>query len=410
MKRLEDKLERFGSKPGLLRMKIIMQKLGNPQEDLTVILIGGTNGKGSTTAFLSSILSSHEKTVGSFYSPHVSRYNERFRINNIPISDEELEKYEDRLINLYESGVEMTMFEAMTAIAYQYFKDKEVDFAVMEVGMGGEFDATNIATPLLSILTNVDLDHTQHLGNTKEEIARTKAGIFKYTEYAICGMHNDLLAEIEKIKSVKALGRDFFVEPREVNSKCNVFNYLGNTHFADLVTNLLGRHQIDNASLAVAAAEYLIPDLDESALRQGLLNAENSGRFQTICEHPRIIIDAAHNPAGIGTLISTLPIINFDKLIVVFGAQERKDWKKMIQLLGMHADLIIANKPKGKPANPDDIAKEAQLYTEAMSIPDIPKSIEKAKEIAKENDLILVCGSIYMLGDVIDLGQCCSIQ
>jgi dihydrofolate synthase/folylpolyglutamate synthase len=404
MKRLEEKLEQFGSKPGLSRMKPLMEKLGNPQDSLQVILIGGTNGKGSTAAFLSSILSEHKKKVGSFYSPHVSRYNERFRINNKPIDDEELSKYEDLMIELFDSKVEMTMFEALSAIAYLYFKDNEVDFAVMEVGMGGEYDATNIAKPILSILTNVDLDHTQHLGNTKEEITKTKAGIFKNSKYAICGMHNDLLAEVEKVKPVKALGRDFFIEPREVNNKHNIFSFLGKSHYSDLVTKLLGRHQIDNAACAIAAAECLLDDADESAIREGLMSAENSGRFQQISDSPKMIIDAAHNPAGIGTLISTLPLINYEKLIVVFGAQERKDWRKMIALLGMHADLIIANKPKGKPVNPGDILKEAQNYTEAIAIEDIEESITKAKEVAKENDLIVVCGSIYMLGDVLNLG------
>jgi dihydrofolate synthase/folylpolyglutamate synthase len=399
MKKLEKKLEQFGSKPGLERIKILMDKLGNPQNYLRVILVGGTNGKGSTTSLISSILSKAGFKTGSFYSPHLISYNERFQINGEQISDKTLKEYEQEMLDLIDKGIEITMFEAITAIAYQYFAEEQCDFVVMEVGMGGEFDATNIAKAEIAIITNVSLDHTKHLGESVEEIARTKAGILKNATMAISGATNSALAEIEKIAKVKALGRDFFIEPKEVNSTNTVFSYLGKNHYSDLELSLLGRHQIDNAALSVAVAEAL--GIGEQELRAGLLDAKNPGRIEVLSRSPLIIADAAHNPEGIGSLITTLPLFNYDNLIVVFGAQERKDWREMVNLLGLHADLIIVNKPPGEAADPDTVARFAKESINAITVPDVKKSLDMAKRIAKKKDLILVCGSIYMLGELL---------
>jgi dihydrofolate synthase/folylpolyglutamate synthase len=401
MRLLEEKLEKFGSIPGLERIKLLMEKLGNPQNEYKVVLVGGTNGKGSTVTYLSSILGKSGLKTGSFYSPHMKNYQERFQVNNKMIGKKELEKYEKLILDLIDQGMEITMFEALTAIAYKYFADKQVDIAVMEVGMGGEFDATNIARPDLAIITNVELEHTQHLGKSIEEIAKTKAGILKHAKTGITGCSQEALSHIESVKPVKSLGRDFFIEPREVNNQHSIFSYLGKQHYSDLELSLLGRHQIDNAALAVAAAEELISSIDEQAIREGLLNADHSARLQVLSKKPLVLLDAAHNPAGIGTLITSLSLFDYDKLIVVFGSRETKNWREMIRLLGMHADTIIANKAKGKSVDPKEITKVASLYTETKVSSDVKGSLKKAKSIAKEKDMILVCGSIYMLGELL---------
>jgi len=401
MRELEKRLERFGSRPGLTRIRTLLERLGNPQNRLKVILVGGTNGKGSTTSFISSILKKAGFQTGSYYSPHLISYNERFQINGKKISDRTMRKYEKMILDLIDEGLETTMFEALTAIAFKYFADQGCYYAVMEVGMGGEFDATNIADAEVAVITNVALDHTKHLGETIQEIARTKAGILKNGARGISAATDSALEEIEKIAPVRALGRDFFVDPKEVGRDKTVFSYLGKSHYSDLEIGLIGRHQIDNAALAIAAVEELGEEIGEQALRQGLKAASNPGRMQVISRKPLIIADAAHNPAGIGSLITTLPVFDYDKLIVVFGVQERKDWREMVNLLGFHADLIIVNRPKGEAADPDTVARFAKESINAITVPDVKKSLEMAKKIAGPDDMILVCGSIYMLGELL---------
>jgi len=406
MRFIDGKLAQFGSKPGLERIKKIMQELGNPQKEMRVVIIAGTNGKGSVTSFISSVLTAAGYKTGSYYSPHLVDYNERFKINGKKISKKKLEKYEKVMESLFDRGFEMTAFEALTAICYQYFKDEKVDFAIMEAGMGGEFDATAVADPEIGIITNVGLEHTEYLGDTIEKIARTKAGILRKASIGVTGCSGPALNEIEQIAKTNdvpicALGRDFFIHPEEISSKRTVFNYLGKTHYARLETSLLGAHQADNAGIAIAALEQL-EEIPEDAIRKGIKKAENPGRLQVISKSPLIIIDAAHNPAGIGSLVSSLSLFDFDKLIVVFGVLDNKDWKQMVNILGLHADVIIVNKQKHEnAANPDEIVKEAQRYCESKKVEDVKESLKFAKSVAGKKDMIVVCGSIYMLGELL---------
>src|SRR3989338_6765482 len=176
---LEKKRAKFGVKMGLERTQKLCEVLGNPQDKLKVILVTGTNGKGSVVSYLAGILSEAGYKTGSYFSPHLVKYNERFKIDGKEISDKEFKRYEKEVLDLFKRGYDMTLFEALTAIAYKYFADKNCDFAVMEIGMGGSYDATNIASEAIAIITNVDLDHTEYLGDSIEKIARDKAGIIK---------------------------------------------------------------------------------------------------------------------------------------------------------------------------------------------------------------------------------------
>jgi dihydrofolate synthase/folylpolyglutamate synthase len=407
LKFIDGRLAQFGSKPGLGRITKIMAELGDPQRRMRVLIVAGTNGKGSVTSYIASILSASGYKTGSYFSPHLVSYAERFKINNEEIAKPRLEKYEAVMEALFVKGFEMTAFEALTAICYQYFADEKVDYAVMEAGMGGEFDATAVATPEVGVITNVSLEHTEYLGRTIEEIAKTKAGIIKKGSKCVTGCSGAGLSEIEGVarkagSPVRALGRDFFVEPLEVSSRRTAFSYLGRTPYTKLETSLLGRHQADNAAIAVAAVEELGDEIPEGAIRKGLLSAENPGRLQILSRDPVILIDAAHNPAGIGTLVTSLPLFDFERLIVVFGVLGRKDWKEMIRLLGQHADLVIVNRQKHEgAADPDLVVKEAQRYCEAKKVEDVKESLAYAKTIAKKEDMIVVCGSIYMLGELL---------
>jgi dihydrofolate synthase/folylpolyglutamate synthase len=407
MKALSSKLAKFGSRPGLERIKKIMETFGNPQDKLHVILVTGTNGKGSVVSYLSSILKEAGKKVGSYYSPHLIEYNERIRINNVPISDAKFKKYEKKILGLFKSGMEMTEFEALTAVAYCYFFDEKVDFAIMEIGMGGALDATNIANAEIGIITNVALDHTEYLGNTVEDIAREKAGIVK-RGVCITGASGSALEEIKKAATknnvtINVLNRDFFVEVKNCSVMGNEFNFIGRNFYPNLCTSLFGRYQIDNAALALAAAEHL--DTEEGAIRKGLRKAENAGRLQVIGKKPLVIIDAAHNPAGIGTTLSCIEeLFNYEKLIVVFGARKTKDWKAMIELLAKHAESLVITEAKT-----DTLAEETRILARfAVGVIEtkIEKEPKKALKLAikgaTKKDMVLVCGSIYLLGEILN--------
>jgi dihydrofolate synthase/folylpolyglutamate synthase len=405
---IDRKLAQFGSRPGLGRIGRIMAELGNPQERMRVIIVTGTNGKGSATSFIASMLSAAGHRTGSYFSPHLTDYEERFMVNGKKITKTKLRAYERDMEALFNRGFEMTAFEALTAIAYRYFTDEKAEFAIMEVGMGGEFDATAVARPEVGVITNIALEHTEYLGDTIQKIASTKAGILKNGSRCVTGCSGEALAAVEDVArrngaaSVAALGREFFVEPKDISRKGTVFNYLGKSPYTELRTRLLGRHQVDNAALAIAAVEELDPEIGEKAIRKGLLGAQNPGRLQVISENPLILVDAAHNPAGIGSLVSSLSLFDFERLIVVFGVLGNKDWKSMLALLGLHADVIIVNRQRHEgAADPDEVVREASRYAEAVKVEDVKKSLEYAKSIAGKKDMIVVCGSIYMLGEAL---------
>lgn len=407
MKALEKKLGMFGSKPGLKRIKKILKKWGNPQDKLRVILVTGTNGKGSVTSYLSSILQAAGKKVGSFYSPHLVKYNERIRINNKMISDRRFKKYEKEVLEFFKNGNEITIFEAITAIAYRHFHEQKVDFAVVEIGMGGTLDATNVVDAEMGIITNVDLEHTQYLGGSIEEIAADKAGILK-KGICITGTKEEALEEVKRVAKensikVRAIQKDFFVEVKECNAKGNTFNYMGRQFYNGLKTSLLGRHQVDNAALAVAAAEEY--EIEEEAIRKGLESAENLGRMHILEEKPFVVADAAHNPAALGTVLSTIEeLFDYKKLIIVFGVRKTKDWKSMLELIENHADSIVVTKTKDdkNAEDPKKIAKITSAYMETKVSSDVKKALVCAKKSARKKDLVLVCGSIYMLGELLD--------
>ncbi len=403
--KLEEKLGKYGSKPGLERITKVMDSLGNPQNDLRIIMVTGTNGKGSTAAYISSILKEEGYRTGTFVSPHTVSPFERFQINGEWINQEKLEEYEKKMLDLYGKGLEMTVWEAYAAIAYEYFKDEKVDFAVIEVMMGGKYDATNVADAHVSVITTVGLDHTEFLGDNVEEIAEEKAGIIK-RGVCITGAGEDVIGIINReAKSrgveLRRLGKDFFKEIKELEPSSSVFDYMGANYYLDLKTSLAGDHQTFNGALAVAVAEEL--GISEEAIRAGLERAKHPGRMQLVNNEPRIIVDAAHNPQGIGTLVANLNIYDYENLIVVFGAKKTKDWLKMIELIAPHASKFIATKVDEKSVEPAELKDKAGTFTESYERKDLKGALKLAIEKCGEKDLILICGSIYLLQEVYKL-------
>lgn len=407
MMKLEEKLGKYGSKPGLERITKVMGALGNPQNDLRIIMVGGTNGKGSTAAYISSILKAEGYKVGTFVSPHTVSPFERFQINGKWIPEKKMKEYEKKIIGLYEKGHEMTVWEAYAAIAYQYFKEENVDFAVVEVMMGGKYDAVNVAEAHVSVITTVDLDHTEFLGDDISDIAKEKAGIVKKgvcvtgVDEEVAGIIN-MEAKRNGARMIR-LGKDFFREIKELEPDLSIFDYMGANYYLDLKTSLAGDHQTFNGALAVAVAEEL--GISEEAIREGLSKAEHPGRLQMVNSEPRIIVDAAHNPHGIGTLVANLNLYDYENLIVVFGAKKTKDWMKMVELLSHHASLLIGTKADEKSVEPTELKDKAGTFTESAHRKDVKSALKLAIEKCGKKDLIVVCGSIYLLQEVYKLKE-----
>lgn len=388
-------LEKLGTdpKPGLERITKFMNAIGNPQENYPVILITGTNGKGSVTAYLSRVLQEEGYRTGSFFSPHILSPCERIQIDGKWISEAELMEYENAILNEAEKNP-ITYWEGLAALAYQYFSDKKVDYAVVEVFMGGRYDATNVATPTISVITKIALDHTDMLGETVEKIAWEKAGIIK-GGVAITA-EKEVLSIIRKEASAKkarfrALNYDFFAEAVEVCDTGNKFNFLGYDFYGGLETRLVGHYQIENAAVAVAAAEEV--GVSENAIRMGLTKTKQYGRMQVLSRRPLIIVDGAHNPDGVGSLAANLHLYDYEKLAIVFAAKNTKDWVRMVSLIAPYAFLFVATEYGEGSVNADEIAKEAGKYTRAIAEKDSGEALNKAKRCGA----VLVCGSIYLL-------------
>jgi dihydrofolate synthase/folylpolyglutamate synthase len=306
-------IEKFGIKPGLSRIEALLHALGDPHKEYPSVLVGGTNGKGSTAAILASVANETGLKAGLYTSPHLIRFNERIRVGESEITDREVVRLADKVMSAMEQGKECgraSFFEVTTAMAFQYFREKRVDLAVLEVGMGGSLDATNVVVPLVSIITNIGLDHQRFLGTNIEEIAIEKAGIIKESSPVVSCMEEGritrLIEDIARQRGAKLylFGRDFRVEPSG-----SFFDYLGNKRsFKGVSLNLRGQHQYKNASCAIMALDLLEErgfNISDSAVRNGLRKVRWPGRFEVVRKDPTVVLDCAHNPSGFSGLWPT---------------------------------------------------------------------------------------------------------
>lgn len=368
----------FGIKEGLERIRALTAKLGEPQNFYRTIHVAGTNGKGSVCAMLAEMLKASGFRVGLFTSPHLESYCERIRINDANISEDD---FAEMIFRVKACGVECTHFEALTAAAFLYFKEQAVDVAVIEVGLGGLYDSTNVITPELSIITNVALDHENILGDL-DGIARNKAGIIKPNVPCVTGATGKPL---EIIRSVAA----------EKNSPLYEVNEPANVE-----VNLRGDYQRFNAAIAIKAAEVL--RLDDSAIKRGLAQVEWAGRFEIFeTSAGVVVIDGAHNPDGATALRTSLDkTFPRGRRAWLFGVLKDKDFATMIKILFRAEDFVIVTEPKSERAASTETICAAlrECGIECIAVKDNFAAVEQL--MTSGGDVKIIAGSLYLIGAV----------
>lgn len=407
-------LQKFGIKLGLTNIARLLQLFGNPHERLKAIHIAGTNGKGSTAATLVSIMQKAGYRVGLYTSPHLVDFAERIRINGREIDESTVIELTDRIrVKIQDSEFrdelsKITFFEFTTAMAILYFVEEGVDIAVMETGMGGRFDATNVINPLVSVITNISIEHKEFLGDTIEAIAYEKAGIIKVGVPLVTGVAQPQAFQvIEKVCSERRaplyrLGRDFSFQKKGANR----LSYNGiEEGFDDLTLKLAGSYQYSNASIAIASAELMRKKgfaISTEAIYEGLADTTWPGRLETVSEKPRIIIDGAHNPAGAEALAGVISDeLEFDKLYLILGIMADKDIEGIISPLAPMADEVILSRPEYERASPASaLLPTAKKYnSNSTAFESLKEAIDYAGSRAAGDDLIIISGSLFTVGE-----------
>ena len=360
---------------GLDRIKSVLEKLDNPQDKLKYIHVAGTNGKGSVCAMLESILRTAGYKTGLYTSPHIWEYTERIKINGEDISKNRFTEYVEKIADC---GINLTEFEILTVIMFLYFQEQNVDIVILETGLGGRLDATNVIKKnLCSIITQIDLDHTDRLGDTKEKIAYEKAGIIKRN----CPVITSMGFEVIKDRADELNSMLIFVSPAIPQE------------FADSLA-LKGRHQVENLALVLSAIQYLFPDISDEVVKKGLSSVKHPCRFEYI-KDKNLIIDAAHNPNGIQTLRDNLDFyFPREERRFIFGCLRTKDYKKMMDILFREGDEIYLN---------GFDYPNACTYKELQESCPHPSQKYSNNLILTKNKLNIICGSFYMISKVKNL-------
>jgi dihydrofolate synthase / folylpolyglutamate synthase len=417
----------------LAHMRLLLSALQHPEQHFPGVLIAGTNGKGSTAATLASILQSSGLRTGLYTSPHLVRINERIRINGEPIGDDDfalvhdlIDRTADRLVSEGDLPWHPSFFETLTAIAFEHFARRKVDIAILEVGMGGRLDATNVIEPRLCVITDVALDHQKFLGNTVAEIAAEKAGIIRPKGVVVTLPQHPQATEVigKRILELGAFGVSPvpFVPPVAPNA-CDLtfstrserpvsrypMHVLGKEILAE--TPLLGRHQLRNVALAIAAAEELskqgFAGITAESIERGVRETRWPGRFQVVptkAGSPEYVLDVAHNPAGAWALRSTLTALYEDRtLTFVFGAMRDKAIGEMAEILFPLAERVFATRADNpRSASPEEIREAAQRITvEIIATADVRSALHQASDGAGTGGVVVITGSIYIVGEAI---------
>jgi dihydrofolate synthase/folylpolyglutamate synthase len=404
-------LEKFGMIFNLTQVERILNAIGDPHKEIQTIHIGGTNGKGSTAAMMGSILQKEGYRVGLYTSPHLIRFTERIKVNGKEIEEEEVVALAGWMRKEIEaSGIlpPFTFFDFTTAMALHYFKQKLVDLAILEVGLGGRLDSTNVVDPLIAIITNIAKDHEEYLGKSILKIAQEKAGIIKKGRPLITAATQPLVLRLfSKVCQGKEspyfrVGKEF----RYVRAEDGDFDYEGlNRKLWGIHLNLKGFHQVINATTALGAMEVL-EDLgyrvSTHAMIDGLKEVDWPGRLEMVSSSPRVILDGAHNPAGALVLKESLEKeFQYQNLILLIGIMKDKDIQSMLHLLAPLAHHIIFTKPHTDRAAAPSLLKKAlgQNGKKAEIAEDLREAIERGLSLTQEEDLLCITGSLYTVGE-----------
>jgi len=406
-------LGRFGIKLGLERTEALLHELGDPQDLFEGVLVAGTNGKGSVCAMVASVLQAAGYRVGLMPKPHLISYTERIQVDQRPIAEDDFAALLTELqpsINKVAADLgPPTEFEILTSAALFYFARAGIDLLVCEVGLGGRLDSTNVLDLGVSVITNIALDHTQYLGSTLEAIAAEKAGILKPDSIAITGAEPPALAVIEAAAQQQEipllrLGREIeLVATDKEWAGVQATVTTPASTYRDLRIPLLGLHQADNAALAVAAIDALRSrgwEISDGAMRDGLARTRWPGRLEVLDRNPIVLVDGAHNPAGLERSLATVQKLAKDRpLVIVFGAMKDKDLPSMLaQLRATGAAVIFSAIDWHRAAAPGDLAK--QFGTPADVADSSTEALDRARERATSSGMVLVCGSLYLVGEV----------
>ncbi|SEH57691.1 dihydrofolate synthase / folylpolyglutamate synthase [Halobacillus karajensis] len=407
--------EKFKVKPGLKRMDWMMERLNHPERKINAVHIAGTNGKGSTVSFLRHILEKQGLSVGTFTSPYIKKFNERISINGEPIDDEVMADLVSRIKPLaeelsYTPLGEPTEFELITAMAMIYFSESRLDFVLLETGLGGKYDSTNIITPVLSIITNIGHDHMNILGSTVEEIAEEKAGIIKDTIPVITGVHQMEAKRVISDKSkecdaeIYVLGKDFNIQHKRSSEEGEVFTF-SNPEFqsSELLSRMKGKHQVENSSIAIQASEVLNArgtEMDRRLYGEGIASTVWPARFEEVRKTPLTIIDGAHNEEGTQALVDTVKRHYGDrKIVLVYAALEDKPVSKMMGQLEEIVDIAYMTTfdfPRALKA--EDLAGYSNIR-KTFAMEDYQAAIIEASRVVGNDGLLLITGSLYFISE-----------
>jgi dihydrofolate synthase/folylpolyglutamate synthase len=404
-------LQKHGIKFGLNCTRNLLDRVGNPHQKLHFVHIAGTNGKGSTGAILSRVLSDHGIKTGLYTSPHLVRFTERFRIDEREVEAERIVAVFEKIRSTLDGGDPPTFFEMITAMAFLYFAEENVDIVIAETGLGGRLDATNVIDPEVCLITNIGFDHQEYLGSTLTSIAREKAGIIKPGVPVVTGALQPAAQGVLKTACMNReaplyrFKSDFNVRRSSKNSF--LYRGIGSLQLPPLSLNLIGPHQTANAAVALATLELLEqkgfvllrPQLVESALHEVRWPA----RLEILETNPQIVLDGAHNPQGAESLRSALKeSFTYRKLHLVIGIMADKDIPGILRRLLPMAETAIFTQPAySRAANPDDIRRMARPYiSKCYVIPEVTSAIEEARRAAGPEDLICITGSLYFAGEV----------
>jgi dihydrofolate synthase/folylpolyglutamate synthase len=407
---------RFAMKLGTERTRAILDRLGTPDRNLKGVLVAGTNGKGSTGACLTSILRAAGHNVGFMPKPHLISYTERIQVDGRPISERDFADTLQGLIPTFDEVAEEmgrpTEFEMLTAMAVAYLAPR-TDRLVCEVGLGGRLDATNALNLGVAVVTNVDLDHQKYLGDTIEEIAREKAAIIKEGNHVITGSQGAALEIVER--SARRSSAQLWRLGDEIQVAATSREWDGFTirvtgpgfENADLELPLLGDYQPSNAALAVAAA-HVLDGVDDGAVRKGLATTRWPGRLQVIANGPRVILDGGHNPAALTKAgIALRRLIGSERLVVVFGMLRERDPQELFKALRTTSpDAVVFTDPASAAGHAHEPRMLASVYgAGSEAVQPASAALDRARELAGSDGNVLVCGSLYLVGEILAQSQ-----